>query len=385
MKRRCALLCLMACILLLCAGCWDYHELENYSIVAGAAFDQGVNPGEYHITMEIVSPTAGESINPTAFTVSAEATTIFSAIRDTISKTGKRAYWAHAAGIVISADLARQGLAPLLDLLMRDAEMRTDMLLFVAEEEDAKSILGARSEALPIVSLQLKEAIQNETYIAWYYYRDIWDFISNVSDLNLCATIPLVKLSHDEGNPTLPMVEGMALFHGDHMIGTLSGEEVQAVRIMRGDLGDSVLAFNNIGPHRDREMSLEMQKDKCRIEMGVRDDKLFADIHVRLEGDIGEMMGPVDFDQPGEIQELERQAAEQVKSRIEQVMEKMLQEYHADLLCFSEKLQVSNYAEWQERVKHWHQELNEMQYSVTAEVKITGSSLFYKPIHPVDA
>lgn len=385
MKRRCALLCLTACILLICAGCWDYHEIEDYSIVVGAAFDQGVNPGEYLVTLEIVSPSAGQDVNPSSFTVSSEATTIFTAIRDTISKTGKRAYWAHTSGIVISVDLARQGLAPLLDLLMRDAEIRTDMLLFVAEKEDAKAILDARSEALPIVSLQLKDAIENEPYIAWYYYHDIWDFISNISDPNLCATIPLVKLSHDEGNPTVPMVEGMAVFHGDHMVGALSGEEVQAVRIMRGDLGDGVLAFSGIGPHRDRDMSLEIQKDQCHIEMGVKDDKLYADIHVRLEGNLGEMMGPVDFDQPGEIQELERQAAEQVKSRIEQVMEKMLREYQADLLCFSEKLQVSDYPEWEHRVEHWHQELDQMQYQVHTEVKITGSSLFYKPIHPVDA
>jgi spore germination protein KC len=89
-------------------GCWNYREVDKLATVAGVAIDKGTN-GQYQVTAEIVQISGFKDIKTTSKTVTMEGKTLFDAARNEISLSGKRLYWSHSKVIILSKEIASEG------------------------------------------------------------------------------------------------------------------------------------------------------------------------------------------------------------------------------------------------------------------------------------
>jgi spore germination protein KC len=96
------------------SGCWNYREVEKLAIVAGVAIDKGEN-NPYKITFEILQVSGGKEAKTVSKIISMEGRTIFDAVRNAISLSGKKLYWSHTKIVVISKDIARNGILRVVD------------------------------------------------------------------------------------------------------------------------------------------------------------------------------------------------------------------------------------------------------------------------------
>jgi len=101
---------------ILTTGCWNYREVDKLLIVAGVAVDKGVKY-PFKVTAEIILISSGKDQKMTSKTISAEGTTMFDAVRNIISISGKKLYWSHSKVVIISKEIASEGVTKVIDLV----------------------------------------------------------------------------------------------------------------------------------------------------------------------------------------------------------------------------------------------------------------------------
>src|SRR5262245_45987903 len=107
-------------LLLLLTGCWGRRELNDLAVVAGMGIDkvgdqylfsfQVCNPGE-------IATTKGGSGKAPVTTYHIKAHTIFTAVRRLTTSTPRKLYFAHLRIFVIGESVAKEAIAPILDLV----------------------------------------------------------------------------------------------------------------------------------------------------------------------------------------------------------------------------------------------------------------------------
>jgi spore germination protein KC len=71
--------------------------------------------------------------------------TLFDAARNVIQELDRKSFYAHTNVIVISEEIAREGVLPVLDFFSRGREVRGYVWLCVAKNAQAKELLGIKS------------------------------------------------------------------------------------------------------------------------------------------------------------------------------------------------------------------------------------------------
>ncbi|NLE25841.1 MAG: Ger(x)C family spore germination protein, partial [Clostridiaceae bacterium] len=146
----------------LCTACWDYREVEQMTIVSGIAIDKTYN-GDYLFTFEAVDLQGINSEKPVkSVLIESEGETFMSAIRNTISKDFPRMYFGHTTVVIMSREIAQDGAIKIIDFILRDAEPRLSINLFVSEEKTAGEILKYKPSLSEILSVELTNMLDEQ-------------------------------------------------------------------------------------------------------------------------------------------------------------------------------------------------------------------------------
>ena len=135
---------LISLILLIClTGCWNYHELNNYSIVTGVAIDK--SDTGYEVSVLIANTpkndTDKESGSSKIVVYSGEGDTIYTAIKDIGLISAKELYMGHFAVLVISEDVAINGIDEVIDMFLRESSTKKNFFVSITKDCKAKDTL----------------------------------------------------------------------------------------------------------------------------------------------------------------------------------------------------------------------------------------------------
>ena len=141
-KRQISCLVFLSVFVFL-SGCWDRREINELAIVKAIGIDK--IDKNYEVTLQIINPgvVSGNQSNydSPVSTFSEVGTTVLEAIRHLTVDIPRRPYFAHLRMIIISEEVARDGISPFLDFLLRDHEQRPDVYLVVSKEKRARDAL----------------------------------------------------------------------------------------------------------------------------------------------------------------------------------------------------------------------------------------------------
>ncbi|MBU3220601.1 endospore germination permease [Clostridium algidicarnis] len=90
----------------------------------------------------------------------------------------------HAKVFIVSKDIAKEGIVPVIDLIDRDVELRNDMWILISESDTASDILRKGKEGSEIISYELAASIGNSNKI-----RDFIDFIKLTALFNTPSAV----------------------------------------------------------------------------------------------------------------------------------------------------------------------------------------------------
>jgi spore germination protein KC len=344
------------------------------AIVAGIAIDQGANGG-YQITAEIVRISGGKESKTTSNTITMEGKTIFDAIRNGISLTGKRLYWSHAKVLIISKKVAEKGIAKIMDFYIRDAETREDADVLISQAATAKEIFEAQVATEDIKSYTLDEIIKNQAGLSKAPIVDLLRFAIESHNKGVSTIIPTVNLKKIDGK-TVPQIMGTAIIKKDKLVGFLSGEETKDLLFIRNEFKYG--ALNEGMGEKATPVTLEIFKNKTKVTPVVEGGAIKMNINIETTVAIDEIEGSENYIDDRGRMKLERWADNKLRKRIESLISKVQSEYGADIFGFGTKLQQDKVKVWRRVGNRWEAVFKHLPVNVKTSVHIKNSAILSK-------
>lgn len=206
------ILLLIVCLFFV-SGCYDYQELSDMNIINGIGISY--EDGMYTVHLEMVkSEKADSGISISTNVITAKDEILANAINKATNNSGKEAYFKHVDLVIISKELAKKGIADVVDYLLRDVTMSSTFFTVVAENPE--EILNTKLEGDSISSL-IVHTIRYNVDTAQLYNIDI--IVDNITNKRKDIALPYIEL--DDKNV---VIENIAYFDEDKMVDTLDSK-----------------------------------------------------------------------------------------------------------------------------------------------------------------
>ncbi len=126
---------LLIVMVFMIGGCYDYQELNDMSIGSSLFVDYSNN--QYKITLEVVRYEEDKEIEKKMLTGS--GTNVQEAIQDIEDQSSKKIFLEHLELLGISENLAKMGIRPLIDFIIRDVHINNNFPIMIYK--DMESVL----------------------------------------------------------------------------------------------------------------------------------------------------------------------------------------------------------------------------------------------------
>jgi len=373
---------LLICLLLLTlTGCWDYQSLNELTIVAGVAVDQGEGGQGVALTFEILDLNAENAQQPGSLLLTTTGDTIAEAVYDAYAKLHNNLYFGSAQVILVSRAVAEQeGIRPLLDFLIREENVRDSLRMVVAATDTAAELLrpgeerGAEEHRL-IFSVALNEGLSRSRQgrhpaadaKAAYEIRHI--LTANTTNL----TLPIIAPAQTDDRPF--QLDGMALFTGDRMTGTLDQADMPAYLLGAAGLGDWAFSVEVTTPDGGTgRVILANRRSRPRLTFIRAGDGLAFHLDISMTADIAQL--PPDWgtlDQTA-LRRMEQTAGGELSRQVLELIHRQ-REAGYDIIGMAETVQSFAPRLWNEINQDWERLLQESEVTTQVHVRIQNTGM----------
>jgi Ger(x)C family germination protein len=385
---------------LVLTGCWDRYELEDRANILGIAVDLaekheareepevthrfGHFPEEqrdqlYKVTAQIALPGkiklgpeggGGEGSGKTAWVIETFGHTLKDAMANMQQQLAEKLYLGHLQIVVVSDEIAKKGLEEVNDFLRRDHEVRRTAWM-VINKKDASKVIKTAPPLETVPALYLADTLDNAVRFGKLPREYLGKYWIDIKDDGIDALLPAVKVIDNDRI----LVDGMAFFRGEKMVGRTKPVEIGAF-----------MAMKEINPGGySISVSLEDKKGVYLIKSLERDSKILVKIHngkptatinVKIDAMIEEETNINQIDE-GILKEIE-EAANQKGEEICNELVKKFQEKGSDVFGFGARVKAKYGWYWDKEVKtdeNWSKVFKEMEVKVSVDYTIRRAGM----------
>ena len=360
------------------SGCWNYREIDKLAVVAGVAIDKGTDE-RYKMTVEIVQFIGKKEARTTSSTMTIEGKSIFDAARNAIAFSGQRLYWSHTKVVILSEEVAQEGVIKAIDWFKRDSETRADIDLLISRAHSSKDILEAQSIKNAIKSFEMREMIDNQRSLSKAPRVQLWEFLNSMMAKGVTAIAPTVDLEV-VNDVTVPHINGTAIFKKDKLIGFIDGEETKDILFVQDKIEGGLIIHVESESKEEVPLSLEIFNSKTKINPLVNKGNVEFKVHIETTVALAELEGSKDFNEETTRLQLESSIERVMKARIERTIKKIQHEYKADVFGLGKRLREDKPKLWNSLESNWETNFEDAKINVVVKVHIKNSAMLSKPI-----
>lgn len=383
MKRKWVLLILLLSLCALLTGCWSRRELNDLAIVVGMGID-AADGGRYEVSVQIVDPgeitksNSGSGRAPVTV-YSSDGKTLAEAIRRLTTITPRKSYFSHLRILIISEELAKQGIGETLDYMSRNQEFRTDFYISISREVPAKQMLSlmtplekipatkmlntlevAEREWSPVVTVTLDELIRNMRHEGKHPvltgFRIKGDPEAGAIKENVETITPAANIQ----------AWGLAVFRHDKLVGWLNEEESKGYTDLVDQLNRTIV---EVGCPKGGRLAVEITRSKTKLEGSVRNGEPEAKVFVRAEGNVADVQCQIDLIQTGTIVKIEKEVEKMLQKHMEVSLAKA-QTMQTDIFGLGEAIHRADPDYWKQAKTDWNRLFADLSVQIEVDVSI---------------
>lgn len=384
MRKKILLLFLIAILIL--PGCWDSKELNDLSIIIGAAVD-APKPDSYEITIQTVKTNSGskeeggsEGSGGNQTILSAFGKSLFDASRNISLSLDRGNYWPHTQIVALGQDIAKNDIQPALDFFTRDAQRRPT-IYFILSDTTGKEILQNTPEASDLTGIEAKNLIENTSRTGFGVNENLNEFIqgteglSGVSLMNLFSSKELKTNSEEKKVKT--HLAGTGIFYKNKLVGTLNTKETRAVNWLKDNIKKTIITVNYDDKVKD-DVTLEIRSSKTKLQPIKTDNEYLIKAKIFMTANIAEYSAGITADEIS-LDKLQKKISQKASQEIISTFNKAKTEIGLDLFGFGgnymrkyPELIKLKQDEWQKIFK------NEVELDLDIKVDIQSSGIRLK-------
>ncbi|WP_213583401.1 Ger(x)C family spore germination protein [Paenibacillus sp. J2TS4] len=378
---------------LLLTGCWSRRELNDLAIQVAVGIDK--SDDLFHLTAQVVEP--GEvakkdssGARSPVTTYSATGRSLIETYRKMTTTSPRRIYGAHLRMIVLSEEVAREGLNKVMDLFSRDHEFRTDFYVVVAKNTKAENILKIITPLEKIPANRLLNSLEtSEKYWAPVLGISLHELINDIVSDGRQPVLTALELKGDlEVGKTEQNVKeiapeailhyvGLAIFKQDKLIGWFDEENSKGVTYLRNKVKNTIGVLPCLD--KEGEINIEVARSNAKIKPELKDGAPQIHVELKVEANISEVSCSIDLTQRSTLTKLERLMEHHLEKMIRSSV-RQAQKMKSDVFGFGEEFHRSEPEYWATVKNNWNQIFAKMPVQLKVEVKVRHSGTIGNPI-----
>ena len=383
--KKIKLLLLISMIFLnsvLLTGCWNYREIDSLSIVSGLAVDKSSIDGKFLVTFEVVDfkSGAGKEASLESEKIEGEGKTVFDAVRNAILISSKKLFWSHAGIAIISQDVAKESIIPLIDFINRDTEPRELIQVLVSKEKTAKELLEEKSITTDIRAFEINDMVDfTAESVAKAPKTQIYDITNMLAEEGIALTLPTIGIVVNQGEETAEL-SGTAIFDRDKLIGFLDSEETKSFLFVQNKIKGGLLTLKENVKSKDDNVTLEIYDNNTRVTPVYSDGIISMDIDVHTKVSIAEVDVSGNAIDEKCCERIKNAAEYMLKKNIEDTIKKVQKHYGVDIFGFGNIVKKEKPEAWKKIRDEWGNIFKNLNINVNVKLTIKSTGLISKPI-----
>lgn len=381
---------LLSLLFTLLSSC-SSRELNSFNLVTALGIDK--DEAGYLVTYQVLNPKVAaskKSDSESPVVIYSEKGDDLNLIeRRTTTQAARKMYFSHIRSVVISEDLARDGIKDILDYLFRNTEFRSDFYYVIAKGTTANQILSVLTTIDSASGLKLYDSIENSK--KWWAQTNSLKIIELVNDVNAIGKNPVLTgvefyqktenmdsmKSLEQTNPGKLKFTELGAFQDDRLVGWLDELESRAYNSIVGKTKNSVISvdFNE-----NTRVSLNLKFKKTKTKVSISDGRPVIEVQFSAEMGISSVEGNADFTDIMNLNKLNSIVQEELIDISKKTLNKAQFELKTDIFGFGESIHRAYPKVWNELKDDWDTEFTNLQVNFVADTNILDLGEILKPI-----
>lgn len=365
MKRRCAALALAALMLPLsgCKETFDFlpygRELDDMALMRTMGVDAARTGVEVTVSSGAQDQGGGQGAGkPTVLRETAQS--ISAACLSMQAQGASYVFYGHVGQFLLGEDLAREGVGPALDYVLRDIEMRLETNLYLIREGRAGEAIEAAAQ-VDSATDQLESLEADAGLLADSMFRTVEDVMEDLAE-NGDSFAPALTLDEETGQLE---PAGYGLLRQGALTGWAQGETARGVNLLMGWVDADVLEVEADGVGR---AALRLVGAETKVRPVLTGDTVTGlEIQCKVDANLAEGADGAHLEDPVLLQALEDALAERSRDRLEVILD-LCQTLDGDFFQLKNRAGLS--APWHWAAIQAAPALSELELSVAVEAQI---------------
>lgn len=371
---------LLICILL--TGCWDRTEINDIAFVVSSAIDK--KKDQYRVAMQIplvgqlggqTGGGGGTAGSKTWYVDSASGTTIREANNKLQTSLSRTINTSHRRTVIIGEDMARDGVAPVFDILTRNPQNRLTALILVSRGE-ARDILNTDVQLEQFPAEMIRELAIIATSRPVFLSR----FMSDLVEIGSDPYAPVISASKTKpggkGKSNLK-IDRLAIFKKDRLMDIFKDEHMTAALMLLNQARQPEFIVDL--PNQMGQASIQLQKSNASFHAAEKNGKLSMTIEIRAKGIIMENQSTYETRENDQYYIIQKALNRTIKKDVISTVHR-LQKLKADPAGFQDRTIRSTATTKNLLKKEWEEVYKDMEVHVVPIVTIEQGGVLYKTI-----
>ena len=370
------------------SGCWDRNELSKTSIVTGMAVDKGES-FKYKLTIEttearemMVQTATGQAPSTIASLEGnsvAELVSKFNIVNATIP------IYSHMRVLVISEELAKEGMLDFMDFFDRNRQIRDDFMIVIAREGNAEDIIKVNNMYKKSASLKLFTQLTTMQR-DWGGAPDIKlnDYTRIYNSEGQAPVLPAVQLIGDakkggnienlksEDPEAQVKVNSLGAFKSGKLVGYASLAEVRDLLFVQDNIKTTAITANC----EEGEKKFEYRVIHSSTKITAKEVKGIPHFYIKIktEGILDGTTCTNTIGNAGTFEKLESSINKEMEREIKDFIIKTKEQFNADIFGFGDLLREQDYKNFKKYKDTWDDGYAkaQMHISFNSEIKRSG-------------
>lgn len=370
MRRKHLLLLLILPVLLSSSGCtatgsiWaNYREIEQLQLIQTIGID--AEDGGVRLSISTGKPMEDEK--PVRMAQTAPSLQI--AMRRLQDSAASAAlFYGHTRYVIVGQDAAEAGIAPYLDFVERDADMRLSAPMFIVYDATAEqAVMNTGDDKVDITeSLNAMEVdVSRQGNGHAFTCAEIAQALASSGSALACAAVCAPSEEEDAGDTVLPY--GYAILKDGRLIDFLNGDPVMGVNLLLNLGGNSDILLKNV---EGSAVTVALDRSKAGFSPVWNDDGSLQRVEVTITAHaaITELAQPQRISDAAYLEQLDQALADTIRSWVEEILSRS-QKLDADFLGIGQQIATQSPNKWAKIQSDWQTLLPETEFLIS----VTGS------------
>jgi spore germination protein KC len=378
-------------------GCWDRLDIEERAVILGIGIDKAepgkaeeegqithlkdyprTKNGMVHITAQIAVPGriplgpsegggGGGGGQQTVWLADATGHTVEEAVNNLQQRVAPPLLFGHLRIIVVSQEVAEEGIGDINDYFRRNPEVRRMNWLLVSKGK-AVDLLKASPQLERVPTLYFVTLMEQAVKMGRFPNHFLGIFWSILSSKGREGSLPFIEL---KGKDTV-QINGLAYFRGDRMVGTTSPIEIPLYMGIIGEGNAGGRAFVKVPGTNNGYIVFGATSRRSNMKVGIKNGSPYANVKIAIEGNILEKSGDA-FDLDKEtLFQIEEQLEKDVRESYMKLISET-QERSSDIFGFGEYVRGKESKYWNRNIEtkeRWREIYRDLPIEVSVQIRI---------------